>query len=400
MVQTAARRDDGEARHGGHGRIAAVLARLRSRTTGTLPDRLRRIRASGGLAVQAGLAAGLAWWLADNLLHIPQPVFAPISAVVALAASVGQRIRRTVELIVGVSVGVLIGDALIYLLGTGAWQLGLIVVLSIIVSVLLGGGPSVMVQAAATAVLIGTLSPVVENLEFPRFLAALVGGAVSLVVTAVLLPLHPLRVINRAAAPALCLLADQLDATAGALRRRDAPAAQAALDRLRDNKQEIGALAEASQAAREASALSPVRWGSRQGPVGRYARAAEPIDRAMRNSGTLIRRTVTLIEDGEPVPETLPAAVSALAEATRLLRQEFATGHEPDKARERALRAVAGAGDAYRTGVGFSGSVVVAQVRTTTSDLFVATGVAQEEANRLVRHAFGSLAGGATGSAG
>ncbi|WP_435870931.1 FUSC family protein [Micromonospora musae] len=389
MVRTAARSDDGETRDGGPARTPAALARLRDRAAASLPDRLRRVRAGGGLAVQAGLAAGLAWWVADNLLHIPQPLFAPISAVVALAASVGQRIRRTVELIVGVSVGVLIGDALIYLVGTGVWQLGLIVVLSIVVSVLLGGGPSVMVQAGATAVLIGTLSPVVENLEFPRFLAALVGGAVALVVTAVLLPLHPLRVINRAATPALCLLADQLDTAADALRRRDASAAQGALDRLRDNKQEIGALTEAAQAAREATALSPVRWGSRQGPVGRYARAAEPIDRAMRNSGTLIRRAVTLIEEGEPIPETLPTAVSALAEATRLLRQEFAAGHEPDKARERALRAVAGAGEAYRTGVGFSGSVVVAQVRTTTSDLFVASGVAQEEANRLVRHAFG-----------
>ncbi|MFD0788466.1 aromatic acid exporter family protein, partial [Micromonospora azadirachtae] len=173
-------------------------------------ERLGRVRASGGLALQAGLAAGISWLVADGLLHIPQPIFAPISAVIALAASVGQRLRRTVELIVGVAVGVLIGDALIYLVGTGAWQLGLIVVLSIVAAVLLGGGPAVMVQSAATAVLIGTLSPAVQNLEFPRFVAALIGGAVSLAVTAVLLPLHPLRLINRAAAPALCLLADQL----------------------------------------------------------------------------------------------------------------------------------------------------------------------------------------------
>ncbi|MET7750469.1 FUSC family protein [Micromonospora sp. NPDC005367] len=372
------------------------MATLRSRAR--VGERLRRVRASGGLAVQAGLAAGISWWVADGLLHIPQPLFAPISAVIALAASVGQRLRRTVELIVGVAVGVLIGDALIYLVGTGAWQLGLIVVLSIVAAVLLGGSPAVMVQSAATAVLIGTLSPMVENLEFPRFVAALVGGAVSLAVTAVLLPLHPLRLINRAAAPALCLLAEQLDVTADALRRRDGPAAQAALDRLRDNKQEIAALTEAAQAARETSTLSPVRWDSRQGPVSRYARAAEPIDRAMRNSGTLIRRTVTLIGDAEPIPDTLPEAVSALAEATRLLRREFATGHEPDAARRTALRAVTGAGAAYRAGVGFSGSVVVAQVRTTTSDLFVATGVAQEEANRLVRDAFGPLAADRSGS--
>ncbi|MGK5739429.1 FUSC family protein [Micromonospora sp. URMC 103] len=382
----------GPARAGAPGEaLAARLASLRSRLAGSLSDRLRRVRAGGGLALQAGLAAGLSWLVADTLLHIPQPVFAPISAVIALAASVGQRLRRTVELIVGVSLGVLIGDLLILAVGTGAWQLGLIVVLSIVVAVLVGGSPAVIVQSAATAVLIGTLSPVVANLEFPRFLAALIGGAVSVGVTAVLLPLNPLRVINRAAKPALDLLVDQLEATAGALRRRDAAAAQAALDRLRNNKSEVAAFFEAAQAAREASALSPVHWEHRQGPVGRYARAAEPVDRAMRNSGTLIRRTVTLIEDDEPIPDALPAAVSALAEACRHLRREFATADEPDEAREQALRAVAEAGHAYRVGVGFSGAVVVAQVRTTTSDLFVATGVEQEEANRLVRKAFGAL---------
>ncbi|MEV1331305.1 FUSC family protein [Micromonospora costi] len=373
--------------------LAARLAPLRSRLAGTLRERGRRVRSVGVLAVQAGLAAGLSWLVADTVLHISQPVFAPISAVVALAASVGQRLRRTVELIAGVSVGVFIGDLLIYFLGTGAWQLGLIVVLAIVAAVVVGGGPALMVQSAATAVLIGTLSPAVENLEFPRFLAALIGGGVSMGVTAVLLPLNPLRVINRAGSPALDLLADQLEATAGALRRRDAAAAQAALDRLRDNKDEVAAFTEAAQAAREASTLSPVRWEHRQGPVGRYARAVEPIDRAMRNSGTLIRRTVTLIEDEEPIPDALPVAVLLLAEATRVLRREFATADEPDEARERALRAVSEAGRAYRAGVGFSGSVVVAQVRTTTSDLFVATGVEQEEANRLVRNSFGPMTG-------
>jgi len=391
VADADARREGGGTRGLAYVRASAVLARLRDRWTGSLRDRLRRTRAGAGLAVQAGLAAALAWWVADGLLRVPQPVFAPISAVIALAASVGQRLRRTIELIVGVSLGVLVGDILIYLVGTGWWQLGLIVVLSIVAAVLLGGSPAVMVQSAATAVLIVTLSPAVENLEFPRFLAALIGGAVSVVVTAVLLPLNPLRIINRAASPALKLLAAQLDATVDALRGRDAAAAQAALDRLRANKPEMGAFGEAVQAAQEASTLSPVRWGNRQGPVGRYARAVEPVDRASRNSGTLIRRSVTLIEDGEPIPEAMIAAVSVLAKAVRVLHREFTTADEPDEAREVALRAVRHAGDAYRAGVGFSGAVVVAQVRTTASDLLVAAGMEQEEANRLIRRAFGSF---------
>ena len=79
-----------------------------------------------------------------------------------------------------------------------------------------------MIQAGATAVLIVTLSPSTQNLEIPRFVDAFVGGGIALLVTAILLPLNPLRVINRAARPALDLLAAQLDVTAEALRSRDA----------------------------------------------------------------------------------------------------------------------------------------------------------------------------------
>ncbi|WP_422739239.1 FUSC family protein [Micromonospora sp. WMMD729] len=383
---------DAPARAGASARSgpASAVARLRGQLSGTLRDRARRVRGIGGLALQAGLAAALSWLVVREVLHVSQPVFAPISAVSTLAASVGQRLRRTIELIIGVTVGVLVGDLLLAVMGTGWWQLALIVVLAILVALFLVGSAAVVIQAGATAVLIATLSPSVRDLEIPRFVDALVGGAVALLVTAVLLPLSPLRVLNRAARPALDLLSGQLDATAGALADRDIDRALTARARLRENKGELGALVEATQGAREASALSPVHWHQRQGPVARYANTAEPIDRAMRNAGTLIRRAVTLIEDGEPVPEPMPRAVADLAEAVRLLKRQFAAGQEPVQARERALRAVCAAGDAYREGVGFSGAVVVAQVRTAASDLLVATGLSQEVANRLVRRAFGS----------
>lgn len=369
-------------------RIAGAMVTLRHRGRATLRDRLHRVRNALVLALQAGLAAALAWLAAHELLGNPEPVFAPISAVGTLAASVGQRLRRTVELIVGVAIGVLIGDALIYFLGTGPWQLALIVVLAIVISIFLGGSASVVIQAAATAVLIATLTPSTENLEIPRFVDAFVGGGIALLVTAVLLPLNPLRVINRAARPALDLLADQLERAAGAIRDRDRDECQRALERLRESNEELAAFTEAIEGAKETTTISPARW-HRRDELTHYAEAAGPIDRAMRNSGTLVRRAVTMIEDDEPVPDPLPDAIDHLAESVRLLRHEFATGAEPQDARERALRAVSEAGRAYARGVGFSGSVVVAQVRTTASDLLVASGLEQEEANRLVRSSFG-----------
>jgi uncharacterized membrane protein YgaE (UPF0421/DUF939 family) len=369
-------------------RISEAVEQLRQRSRATLHDRLHRVRTALGLAVQAGVAAGLAWLISHKLLGNPQPVFAPISAVGTLAASVGQRLRRTVELIIGVAVGVGLGDFLIYLLGAGAWQLGLVVTTAILLTIFFGASVAIVIQAAATAVLIVTLSPSTANLEIPRFVDAFVGGGIALVVTAILLPLNPLRVINRAARPALDLLADQLDITAEALRTRDRSSAQQALDRLRENKDELAAFTEAIEGAKETSTLSPARW-HRRSELTHYTEAADPIDRAMRNSGTLIRRAVTMIEDEEPVPGPMPESICHLAESVRLLRHEFAAGEEPDDARERSLRAVSEASRAYAEGVGFSGSVVIAQVRTTASDLMVASGIEQEEANRLVRNAFG-----------
>ncbi|MBY8873063.1 FUSC family protein [Micromonospora sp. PLK6-60] len=369
-------------------RIAAAVNELRHRGKATLHDRLHRVRMALGLAVQAGLAAALAWVVSHEFLHNPQPVFAPISAVGTLAASVGQRLRRTVELIVGVAVGVFVGDVLIYFLGTGGWQLGLVVTAAIVLTIFFGASVAIVIQAAATAVLIVTLSPSTHNLELPRFVDAFVGGGIALLVTAILLPLNPLRVINRAARPALDLLADQLEVTATALRDRDRDSAQRALERLRENKEELATFTEAIEGAKETSTLSPARW-HRRSELTHYAEAADPIDRAMRNTGTLIRRSVTMIEDEEPIPEPMPDALAHLAESVRLLRHEFAAGQEPEQARERSLRAVSEAGRAYAQGVGFSGSVVIAQVRTTASDLMVASGIEQEEANRLVRQAFG-----------
>ncbi|WP_018254662.1 FUSC family protein [Salinispora mooreana] len=371
-------------------RLAATVQRLRRRGQANLQDRVSRVRATLVLSVQAGLAAGISWLVAHELLGIPQPVFAPISAVGTLAVSVGQRFRRTMELIIGVAVGVAVGDLLIFLLGTGPWQLCLVVTSAILLTVFAGGSVAILIQAAATAVLIVTLSPAGHSLEIPRFLEALIGGSAALLVTALLLPLNPVQVLNRAAQPALDLLANQIAATAEGLRQRDRDKVQHSLDKLRDHKEEVASFDEAIQGAKETATLSPARW-HRRDELTHYAEAADPIERAIRNSTTLTRRSITLVEDAEPIPDPMPTSMVHLAESVRLLRHEFAVGEEPERSRERSLRAVSEAAQAYTEGVGFSGSVVVAQVRTVASDLLVASGITQEEANRLVREAFGDL---------
>lgn len=357
-----------------------------------LKVRERAVRVYGGgiVALQAGIAAVTAWLLSHELTGNPSPVFAPLAAVGTLAVSVGQRVPRIVELVVGVALGVLVGDALLSFIGIGPWQLGLVVVMSILAAFALSSRAAVVIQTASTAVLITTLSPQAPNVEFSRFVDALLGGGVALA-TAILLPVNPLRVVRRAAGPALRTLVEQLTETAAALCERDIERAIRARDRLRGNQEELRVLREAVAGAREVTRLSPLSWRHRHGVLSHYARTAEPLERAMSNSGTMIRRAVTAIEDKEPVPPAMINAVLALAGTVRTLRDEFAARREPHDARAKALQAVQHAGAAYGDDIGFSGTVVLAQIRTTASDLLVASGLSQAEANRQVRCAFGRL---------
>ncbi|MET0414445.1 MAG: FUSC family protein, partial [Actinoplanes sp.] len=368
-------------------RVAMALAGLSDRSRTGVAGGLQRVRGGLALAVQAGLAAGLAWFVAHDLLGRPQPFFAPIAAVITLASSVGQRARRTAELVIGVAIGIGVGDAIILLIGTGPWQLGLIVLLAILVATALGGGTPLVVQSAASAVLVATLTPT-SGMPWSRFLDALIGGGIGLAVMTVLLPLNPLSVVRRAADPALQALADGLRRVATGLSERDAKTVDEALAELRAAEGAFAAFSDAVKAARENVAFAPARWRTR-GALAQYVDGADHITYALRNVRVLVRRVSTALADDEPIPDVLPVSLCLLADAVELLKQEWAKGVEPHAARERALSAAAEGGRAYEEGVGFSGGVVVAQIRTAVADLLRATGIEHAEATRLVRRAVG-----------
>lgn len=373
--------------------VDALLTELHRRSRATLHDRWHRVRANAIIALQAGVAAGLAWFVAHDLLHHPQPFFAPISAVITLGISVGQRLRRAAELVIGVALGIAVGDALIYLIGTGAWQIGLVVALATVVSVFVGGTAALVSQAASSAVLVATLAPPSTGIYYTRFVDALVGGCVALAVMALLLPANPLTIVSRTANPALDVLADGLSETAGALAAGDGARADAALSRMRDGERELRRFREALPYGEETATIAPLRWRSR-GALAQYVEAADHVTRALRNARVLTRRTVTLLADGEPAPPALAESVATLAEAVRRLRRELADGVPPDRTADLATQAVREAGDAYRSGLGFSGTVIVAQVRTVATELLRTGELSGAEASRLVRRAGGKLHSG------
>lgn len=357
----------------------------------TLSQRVAAVRASAGLALQAAIAAGLAWFIAYRLLGHVQPYFAPISAVATLAVSVGQRMKRAIEIVLGTAFGILLGELLVLIIGRGTWQVSLVVFLAIVIAVFAGGSPALVMQSAAAGVLVVAIIPFTENYLFSRFIDAIVGGAVGLAVMALLLPLNPLTVVSRAAGPLLDDVALGLATTASAMADREPEKAQAALEHLRAAERHFAALKDAITAAREISLLAPLRWGKR-GALGQYVYGYDHLGRAMRNARVLVRRCVTAMRDDEPIPPALVSAIHSLADATALLRREYADEKLPEGSRAAAIRAVRSASEAYLAGLGFSGSVIVAQVRSGATDLLRASGMDQRDADRAVRKAVGKAA--------
>ena len=373
------------------------LSELGTRSKKSVFARARRVRGTLLLALQGGVAAGLAWFIAHGLLHRPQPFFAPIAAVIVLNVSVGQKLRRGVELLVGVATGIAVGDVIVYIIGTGFFQIALIVSAAIAVAAFLGGSPTLIGQAASSGVLVATVTTPGTGFYYSRFIDALIGGVTGLLVMVLLLQVNPLTVVSKATGPALGAIADALGGIAAAVEADDQVAAERVLEELDERAPALKNFHDRLDEAQETSRLAPVRWHT-QAPLARYVSAAPHLERAMHNTRVLVRRAVNLIRDAEQSPPELVAALRALGESVRELNRELAAGKEPRHTQELTLATVTMAGIAYRAGVGFHASVVVAQIRSIASDLLLACGVSRKDAERIIRRAAARKAGPAQGA--
>ena len=202
-------------------RAAPLIEGAAERSRVSMRTRLERLRLAWRSILQAGVAAGLAWVIATEVFGHEQPFFAPVAAIITLGLTVSQRGRRAVELAVGVAVGIAVGDLLVLAIGVGAAQLALVVMLAITLAIFLGSGQLMANQAAVSAALVATIQPPTHGVTFARFLDALAGGAVALIVSGLVLPADPLRTIRAAARPVLEELAATLDDIATAIVARD-----------------------------------------------------------------------------------------------------------------------------------------------------------------------------------
>jgi uncharacterized membrane protein YgaE (UPF0421/DUF939 family) len=351
---------------------------------------VQRLRGAVVPIVQSALAAGLAWLVATDLVGHSRPFFAPIAAIIVLGVNPGRRWRRALEIWLGVALGILVADLLIAGIGTGPLQLALTVSLAMAAAVLVGGGPLLVNQAAASAVLISTLQPAGGGgINGQRFVDALIGGGIGILVHALVLPIDPVATVRRAMEPLIDELAGTIDDIAAALRDRDLEGANRALARARAVAGRQAQLREALEAADETARISPGRWTARA-PLAEYATTVTHLDLAIRDVRVLARGVIRAIELEAPVPPEVIAAIGDLATAVRGLVPEL-RGEEV-RTRAAALRAAGLATLALEQTANLSVSVIVGQVRSTAVDLLRGMGVEGADARRMVREAAQAVA--------
>lgn len=172
--------------------------RLRSGVRRRLSDGLRRSRRDSISIGRAAVAAALAYFVASLLWGHQYPFFSAIVAFIIIGFGTEKKVRKVAELAVGVMLGVLIGELARATIGSGTWQIAVVVIVAGLIarfidqSVLLGFQMSIQSLLVMIMPVTPTMTP------GGRVLDALTGVTVAIVVY-LLLSGDPRKVQRRAA---------------------------------------------------------------------------------------------------------------------------------------------------------------------------------------------------------
>jgi uncharacterized membrane protein YgaE (UPF0421/DUF939 family) len=322
------------------------------------------------------VAAGLAWFVGQHVLGHTHPYFAPIVALISLGTSYGQRLRRVVEVTVGVAVGVFLGDLYTHVLGRGPWQIAVMVGLAMAIALLLDASPLLVNQVAVQSLVVVTVLPN-PDAAFLRWTDALVGGAVALV-AATVVPAAPLRRPREQAAVVVAKVAALLRASAASIEDGDVERALATLSDARTTDALVGELRAASDEGLSVVASSPLRWRHRSG-LRQLSDLVEPLDFALRNTRVLARRIAVANYRSEPVPVEYAAFLRRLASTTETMAAELKADRMATVARGPLVDLAQQSSDLPRSRA-LSAEVVLAQMRSILADLLAVTGLDPLEA--------------------
>lgn len=255
---------------------------------------LRRSWSSILPALLMAVCAVGAYYFSELVLGHHGPLFAATSAIIALGFSRDPRLRRVLEVGLGCTIGIAVGDLLLHFLGSGIWQAALVLFLSILLARFLDSGAIFTTQLALQSLLV-VLLPIPVGGPFTRSLDAVVGGCFALAAT-FLLPRDPRRQPKDDLKEVLGELSLVLRECASALSYNDSTTAWHALVRARNQQTRIDAMRQGLRGSVEIARLSPVYRQHLQEVEG-LTKLMVHVDYAMRSSRVLARRLASVINN-------------------------------------------------------------------------------------------------------
>ena len=369
------------------------------RARGAVRDWLRggadRGRNDALTIARAALAAGLAYLASGLIWGHEFPFFSSIVAFVIIGFGIEKKMRKVVEMAGGVMLGVLLGELARQVIGSGPWQIFIVVFCAGMLARFLDSSGLFGFQVTIQSLLV-MIMPVTPGMSpGGRALDALTGVTVALLIH-LLLSGNPRRLQTRAAQSFYRELEDALVSLALSARTGDRGVAGATLRTLRDVSQKYtDEWRLANDVANEMATFSPS--GLRHAEdVGRIQHLLVGSDRAMRNLRVIARRQAEFLEAVRgDAHSTLADALLAARDAVQELR--VAVSHEEvdftDARRQLRLfcsylspEMLLRNDEGLRPGRAghFEGVTLTVQLRSLAIDLLQATGLTSVEAKRFL----------------
>lgn len=331
--------------------------------------------------LQIVIAGTIAYFIAHDLFGHETPAIAVTVTISILGFSRDARPRRVIESAIGILIGIVLSELVLTLVGTGWWQLALVLFVTLFVARIASSSAPFAIAAGVQGALV-MLMPAPDGGVFLRSIDGVIGGLVALLVTA-LIPRDPRRIAERDARRLVATLSESLDSVVTALRDAHEPAASLALDRLRRTQGHLDAWTQSLDSAIAIARISP--FLRRHLPTLRHqARVLAGLDLASRHLRVVTRRIDFLVRDGKDRP-VLAGIFERIALGIDLLGQSL---RDPGAAAEAQAVFVAivpeldpnvSVPDAK-----MPASIVVHLLRPLLVDLLGATGMPSAEARALL----------------
>jgi uncharacterized membrane protein YgaE (UPF0421/DUF939 family) len=340
----------------------------------------------------AATAAGVSYAIAIQIFGSREALFAPIAAVVCTGLTAGQRLRRAVELSIGVAVGLTVADLLLQFFGVGPLQLAMAVLLAMTATVALGANALMTNQAAVAAVVLIALTPEGPIQPTARLADALLGATVALTLNAVV-GRSPRRTAADVATGVLKDLASILTGLTEALAEQDRDAAERFGARAAGLTRRLPDVDDALSAARDSARLS--RLAYRRQSLQHLARVEKVRDRIGLMTATTqsLSRAIGNAVRGNHRPEDrVLEGLWVLASSLESLAAWVQDDVSADAAQYQALEAATLASPALSGSANPATIVMVGLLRSAVVDVLRATGLDQTTSLALIQQVAGSVA--------